>query len=297
MNECGMPHIGEVCVGASGDPFRPVVDKLASKSVYATSKTVRNIRTGYTPGRRSDYYALCVDRYTDQDASKKDRLYQRVANRIIEVRKFQPRPPFRFGCQGLIINAAEKVKLEDKDVVPKDITYALNGMRSDFLVFPEDIAPHYSKSVWKQFLKSTDLFLEHQKHPNGNKSAPLWVDFANRWDGSPATFYRFFKERGSALLLASWVPYEAEIMEAFYRDRLAQPYVGLTFFDEQCLEAVKAVQNIGQEPIVENNKIDEVALQKLCEQSPVNFNIQDFFIHTRALTYGRLSARLRTKNH
>lgn len=240
-----------------------VVEMLHDKGLNVGRDAIYSVRSGRKTGRKISS-KLEMTEVLGGDASKKDRFYGEVAEAGVLNRQVNQRGHYS------TVNFSKGISFET-DIAEADVNRSLRAMRTD-LVLSE--AKGIDPDIVDIFKEAAREYLAHYDY--GYPSSAAVRDVSHMWDGSSMEdFYRacavVFPTPHS---LRTWMPYEAEVLLEFYRqrERSGSP---LSELDRLTLE-----KNINRTPL--NCLVDTVR-----SETGIPYDQVAHFTHTNALLYGR----------
>lgn len=242
-----MPDIHEtlaqilgIGVGERNELRRPVADQLKASEVIVNLHAITEWRSGASSGIDTAEQLLCGKKLRDEKlepggARQKDEFYARIASvglsPSIRVGQANERKRHRYNSNGFTRAVANSLLIDEATM-----RQCLLAMRVDMLLSLED--EEYAETV-DTLRQAADTYLDHYTRPQVHTSE-AHKQMKRQWDRmkTPQNFYKALYNGLGTRSIGTWVPYEVEVFDVFYRQRADQKHV-LTPFDIKTLEAGK----------------------------------------------------------
>lgn len=240
---------------------RAVVERFKGKGVVMHPKTTYRLREDKTSGERLTR-RLDMAEALKGNASKKDRFYHAIAVQGQQVRKVNGQG--RYAGRGFMDAIADDLKIN-----PQDARRSLRAMRAE-LVLSE---LNGETQFMDEFRLTTERYLN--KFVVGWSASPALQKVDEEWTrDSIGEFYRnFYSYAETTSTLQTFPPYEADIMESYYRQRL------MTGSELSVLDKLTLSKNANGSRLT--TVVDVVRAAGVPYDNVVHF------AHTNALLYGQ----------
>lgn len=263
----GREFFAGIPLGEKGNP-KPVLSAFEEKGASIHRDTVGKLRKGTTAGTIIEEQVLARDIFTQDDASKKDGLYLKIAQKGIEIRRRQnPPSDHKFNSDRFTEELAENLNMN-----PQVIRKLVRAMRAD-MVYTERHNPDTAFS--QRFKYIAEDFIEAYTRRGANtriEKIQKLDEIRDQWSGSIEDFYRLMYEKLGPRAIGTWTPWEMEILEEFYTARKAGGSK-LTAFDKLILQAQTQRRGKG-------NLVD-----KIKESTGIPIDHNNVELHRDALLY------------
>ncbi len=220
-------QIGDVPLGQKGTDRNAPVAAFKGKGVRVAPSTIPELRAGRRKGKVIENNVLISEKLAQDDASLKNGFYLGIINKALELRTPQVRYKHRYDTNRYVEEIAVQLG-KDKE----DIRHLWGAMRADLVsANPDEADPQLAE----KFRQTAEKFIADYSGPYPSSEHPPVRNLNQNWDHRTVRdFYRVMSPAIGVRFIATWMPYEMEIMSDFYKKQVAEGN-RLTPFDRDSL--------------------------------------------------------------